>query len=117
MRYVAKIHVLDVMDQVVVSGYVYDADGAVQDGEPPLEFTLSAPGVGLSDPYAWLLNSLYRALVQDEATRRGVAGGSAVVGVLDTISESGDTRRALTSVDGGGRGGSGSEPATRSVSA
>ena len=26
MRYIAKIHVLDVMDKVVVSGYVYDAD-------------------------------------------------------------------------------------------
>lgn len=66
MRYVAKIHVLDVMDQVIVSGYVYDADGAVQDGEAPLEFTYSAPGVGLNEPLPWLLNSLYRCLVAEQ---------------------------------------------------
>lgn len=70
MRYVAKIHVLDVLDQVVVSGYVYDADGAVRDGEPPLEFTLQAPGVGLSEPLPWLLNSLYRCLVAEQRPAR-----------------------------------------------
>jgi hypothetical protein len=63
MRYVAKIHVLDVLDQVVVSGYVFDADGPVQDGEPPLEFTYTTAGTGISEPLPWLLNSLYRALV------------------------------------------------------
>lgn len=63
MRYVAKIHVLDVMDQIVVSGYVYDSDGPVQDGEAPLEFTYQVPGVGADEPLAWLLNALDRALV------------------------------------------------------
>lgn len=62
MRYVAKIHVLDVLDQVVVSGYVYDADGAVQEGEPPLEFTWQVPGVGAPEPVAWLRDALARAL-------------------------------------------------------
>jgi len=66
MRYVAKIHVLDVMDQVVVSGYVYDADGPVQDGEAPLEFTFTAPGTGVDEPLPWLLNSLYRCLVAEQ---------------------------------------------------
>lgn len=66
MRYVAKIHVLDVMDQVVVSGYVYDADGPVQDGEAPLEFTYTAPGTGVDEPLPWLLNSLYRCLVAEQ---------------------------------------------------
>lgn len=65
MRYVAKIHVLDVMDQVVVSGYVYDADGPVIDGEAPTEFTYQVPGTGVSEPLPWLLNSLYRALVSE----------------------------------------------------
>ena len=66
MRYVAKIHVLDVLDQVVVSGYVFDADGPVQDGEPPTEFTYTTPGTGISEPLPWLLNSLYRALVSEQ---------------------------------------------------
>lgn len=66
MRYVAKIHVLDVLDQVVVSGYIFDSDGSVRDGEPPLEFTFSCPSIGLSEPLPWLLNSLYRALVAEQ---------------------------------------------------
>lgn len=64
MRYVAKIHVLDVLDQIVVSGYVYDADGAVRDGEAPLEFTYQSPGRGVSEPVAWLATSLYAAIQQ-----------------------------------------------------
>lgn len=70
MRYVAKIHVLDVMDQVVVSGYVYDADGPVQDGEGPLEFTYQAQGTGIDEPLPWLLNSLYRCLVAETQPAR-----------------------------------------------
>lgn len=63
MRYVAKIHVLDVMDEVVVSGYVYDADPLTDPDHEVLDFTYAAPGTGVSDPLAWLLNSLYRCLV------------------------------------------------------
>lgn len=92
MRYIAKVHVLDVMDQVVVSGYVYDADGPVQDGEAPLEFTYQCPGTGLSDPLAWLLNSLYRALVQGTTPGRGNSPGAVRMGGSHTVSETGDTR-------------------------
>lgn len=77
MRYVAKIHVLDVLDQIVVSGYVYDADGPVRDGEPPLEFCYQVPGVGADEPLAWLLNGLYRALVSERSpAREGVTDGA-----------------------------------------
>lgn len=68
MRYVAKIHVLDVLDQVVVSGYVYDADPLTDPDHEVTEFSLQAPGTGIDDPMAWLLNSLYRALVQQQPT-------------------------------------------------
>lgn len=91
MRYVAKVHVLDVMDEVVVSGYVYDADPLTDPDHTPLEFSFTAQGVGLSDPYAWLLNSLYRCLVgQHNAPREGAGGALADVG-SHTVSETGDT--------------------------
>ena len=93
MRYVAKIHVLDVMDQVVVSGYVYDAEGPVADGEPPLEFTYSAKGVGLSEPLPWLLNSLYRCLVAEQRPGESRDSGALVDGGSHTISETGDSRQ------------------------
>lgn len=91
MRYVAKIHVLDVMDQVVVSGYVYDADGPVQDGEPPLEFTWATPGRGVDEPLAWLLTSLYACFMSEQRpdSRRGV--GAPLTGGTNTIYEAGDT--------------------------
>jgi len=66
MRYIAKIHVLDVMENVVVSGYVYDADPITDPDHNVLEFTYSAPGTGLSEPLPWLLNSLYRCLVKEQ---------------------------------------------------
>lgn len=66
MRYVAKIHVLDVLDQVVVSGYVYDADPLTDPDHTPTEFTYSAPGTGVDEPLPWLLNSVYRVLVAEQ---------------------------------------------------
>ena len=69
MRYIAKIHVLDVMSDVVVSGYVYDADHATDPDHVPYEFSVSVPGMGVEDPYAWMLNAVYRALVADAETR------------------------------------------------
>lgn len=71
MRYIAKVHVLDVMDKVVVSGYVYDADPVSSPDHDVLEFTYEAAGVGLDDPLAWLMNSLYRALVQTQTDPSG----------------------------------------------
>lgn len=70
MRYVAKLHVLDVLDEVVVSGYVFDSDPATDPDHTLTEFTYSAKGVGLSDPVAWLLNSLYRCLVAEQRPPR-----------------------------------------------
>jgi len=66
MRYIAKVHVLDVMDQVVVSGYVFDADDISDPDHTVTEFTYQAPGTGVSEPLPWLLNSLYRALVSEQ---------------------------------------------------
>lgn len=63
MRYMAKIHVMDVMDEVVVSGYVYDADPMTDPEHESWDFTYSVKGIGLDDKAAWLLNALYRALV------------------------------------------------------
>lgn len=70
MRYVAKVHVLDVLCDVVVSGYVYDAD--TPDGEAPEvhEFSWVVPGRGVDDWQAWLLTSIYGAYMA-ERTRLG----------------------------------------------
>jgi hypothetical protein len=71
MRYIAKIHVLDVLDKVVVSGYVYDADPISAPDHEVIEFTYEAKGVGLDEPLPWLLNSLYRALVETQTSPSG----------------------------------------------
>lgn len=65
MRYVAKIHVLDVMDQIVVSGYIYDADPLTDPDHVCLEFTHQVAGMGVDEPMAWLLTGLYRALMAE----------------------------------------------------
>lgn len=62
MRYTAKIHVLDVMDQIVVSGYVHGDDAPWSEGEPPLEFSWAIPGRGVDNATEWLLDALHRAL-------------------------------------------------------
>jgi hypothetical protein len=61
MRYIAKIHVLDVLDHVVVSGYVYDADPLSDPDHEPLEFTYESAGKGLDDRLVWLQWHLYDA--------------------------------------------------------
>lgn len=61
MRYVAKIHVLDVMDTVAVSGYVYDADPMTNEDHETHEFACTLDGLGTSEPYEWLQQALYRA--------------------------------------------------------
>lgn len=92
MRYVAKIHILDVMDQVVVSGYVYDADPLSDPDHVLTEFTYSAPGVGISERLPWLLNSLYRCLVAEQTPAAMGETTGAAEGVLYTITETGDWR-------------------------
>lgn len=59
MRYVSKIHVLDVMDEIVVSGYVFDADPLTDPDHDVLEFALTVPGRGQDDPVVWLAQALY----------------------------------------------------------
>jgi hypothetical protein len=66
MRYVAKVHVLDVLDQIIVSGYVLDADDWTNPDHETTEFTYQIPGTGLSEPLPWLLNALYRGMVSEQ---------------------------------------------------
>jgi hypothetical protein len=93
MRYVAKIHILDVMDSVVVSGYVFDADDYSNPDHDTVEFAFSVNGVGVSDPYAWLLNSLYRALVKEQSPGSLRDAGALVDGGPHTISGLGQDRQ------------------------
>jgi len=90
MRYVAKIHVMDVMDQVVVSGYVYDADGPVRDGDAPVEFTYQTPGLGIDHPLDWLFLAVYRCFMEATAPRRGGSSAGPVHGGAHSISGTGD---------------------------
>jgi len=61
MRYVAKIHVLDVMDGIVVSGYVVDCDDMTDPDHEAVEFACTMDGLGLNDPLRWLHDALSRA--------------------------------------------------------
>lgn len=92
MRYIAKVHVLDVMDQIVVSGYVYDADPLTDPDHEPTEFTYSVPGRGVSEPLSWLMTSLYAALMQAATPARKGATGAVADGGTHTLSETGDSR-------------------------
>lgn len=95
MRYVAKIHVLDVLDQVVVSGYIYDADVMSSPEHEPTEFTYSTAGTGISEPLPWLLNSLYRCLVAEQRPAPGEQNGAPRGGSPYTVSGTGDTAKNL----------------------
>lgn len=78
MRYVAKIHVMDVLEDVVVSGYVFDADPMTDPDHTPVEFCFTSRGKGLDDPLSWLVWHVYEALqAQHNAPRQGVSGGAA----------------------------------------
>lgn len=91
MRYVAKMHVLDILDTVVVSGYVHAHDSL--DGWSPdvWEFSYVTPGYGENDPLDWLSRALYSMLAQMrqedlQATWRPSADGGP-----HTVSETGDS--------------------------
>lgn len=64
MRYVAKIHVLDVMDKIVVSGYVYDADPLSDPDHNVVDFAYDVLSYGRDDAMDWLTSALYSALVE-----------------------------------------------------
>lgn len=91
MRYVAKIYVLDIMDQVAVSGYVYDADPLTDPDHTPLEFTYTGVGKGLDDPVSWLVWHVYEALQDMTRPQRGGRLGPGRMGGGNTISETGDS--------------------------
>ncbi len=91
MRYVCKIHVLDVLDSVVVSGYVHAHDSLTGWAPDTYEFSYSTPGVGLDDPYEWLTKALYQAILQMTQDGRQGRDGRPGDGGLHTISETGDT--------------------------
>lgn len=93
MRYVAKVHVLDVLDQIVVSGYIYDADVMSDPDHIATEFTYSCPGTGVDEPLPWLLNSLYRALVSEQTPAQSRESRGLPMGGPHTISESRDIAR------------------------
>lgn len=107
MRYVAKVHVLDVLDQIVVSGYVYDADEMSSGDQAPTEFAFQHPGLGIDDPVRWLAK--YLELAAREMARpspRGIDEGRAE-GAPHTVSETGDMGQngvGWTVVGGAARG-------------
>jgi len=91
MRYVCKIHVLDVLDSVVVSGYVHAHDSLTGWAPDTYEFSYATPGVGLDDPYEWLTKALYQAILQMTQEPQRSRDGAPGDGGLHTISETGDT--------------------------
>jgi hypothetical protein len=64
MRYVAKIHVLDVLEKVVVSGYVLDTDPLSNPDHETYEFSVDTAGLGMDDPLIWLVTTLQRCLLE-----------------------------------------------------
>ena len=64
MRYVAKIHVLDILDTVVVSGYVHEHDSMNGWSPDVWEFSYVTPSYGLNDPLDWLVQALRSAITQ-----------------------------------------------------
>ncbi len=71
MRYIAKVHVLDVLNQVVVSGYWYDADPESDPDHEPHEFTYQSDGKGIDDGLTWLQWHLYDAFQNARTATRG----------------------------------------------
>lgn len=64
MRYVAKVHVTDVLDQIVISGYVVDCDEMTDPDHQAFDFTYQVPGVGQPTARVWLVDALARAMIQ-----------------------------------------------------
>jgi hypothetical protein len=90
MRYVAKIHVLDVLEDIVLSGYIYDSDPMSDPDHQPYEFTWQIPGVGANDGLLWLLDALRRGALGMSAAPGGSSSGAVPMGGPHTISETGD---------------------------
>ena len=79
-RYVAKIHILDVMDRVVVSGYWYDADPMTDPDHDPSEFTIDVQGQGVTDGWDWLRWACYQIVMCKPNPATGKLAGSGAAG-------------------------------------
>lgn len=80
MRYVGKLHVLDILDTVVVSGYVHEHDSLNGWSPDVWEFSYVTPSYGENDPLDWLSRALFSMLAQMrqedlQATWRSSADG------------------------------------------
>lgn len=73
MRYVAKLHVLDVLDHIVVSGYVYDADVMSNVDHESVEFSFDVLSYGHDNPRDWLTGALYSALTSMNSARHDLS--------------------------------------------
>jgi len=107
MRYIAKVWVMDILDQVVVSGYVFDADDITDPDHTPHEFTYTTQGKGLDDPVGWLQWHLYEALQNERTGPRGGQSGPPRMDAPHTLSGTGDTGQngvGLTVAGGPGGG-------------
>lgn len=86
MRYMAKVYVSDVLDFVVVSGYVVDCDEMTSPDHESHDFTWQAPGRGVSEPLEWLLDALSRAPSVKGEPARSVDSGGLPVGGAHSVS-------------------------------
>lgn len=62
MRYVAHVHVLDLLDTIVVYAEVVGADSFQRQLEPVLKQSMTVQGVGETDPQIWLQDALVALL-------------------------------------------------------
>jgi hypothetical protein len=93
MRYVAKIHAIDLLTDIVVSGYIHGYDDTGGNEPTSEDFSYSIPGIGLGDPYEWLAKALYGCVLQLTQEPQNVRSGAPGDGGPHTISETGDMRQ------------------------
>lgn len=62
MRYVAHIHMMDLLDTVVIYAEVVGADAFQRHLEPTFKQSMTVQGVGESDPQVWLQDALVALL-------------------------------------------------------
>jgi hypothetical protein len=63
MRFVAHVHLLDLLDQIVIYAEVLSGDDPAATLEPVLKLSTSLQGEGVTDPREWLADALV-ALVE-----------------------------------------------------
>jgi hypothetical protein len=91
MRYIGKVYVMDVLDHVVVSGYVIAAELDNEEPEETYEFSETYAGRGDNVAEEWLAHALHQHLLnRNHPPRGGVATGGST-GDVHSISGSGDS--------------------------